>query len=162
MKLNLGCSDRHIEGYVSVDILPHPGPLGRGETAIYQSVDLNQWNWPWLDSSVDEILALDIFEHLTDRIHSINEAWRVLRDGGRLTLECPNAAKGSGQWQDPQHISAWCPNSLQYYEAGAPAREGFGEAYGIVARFRVLSVTERSYTERGEVWKFRAVLEAVK
>ena len=86
--------------------------------------------WPWADSSVEEVLALDVFEHIGDgyrlkktfawlpalspfenmrqvltdvelvpfngRIHCMNELHRVLKPGGRATIELPNAAKGVG------------------------------------------------------------------
>jgi predicted SAM-dependent methyltransferase len=125
--------------------------------------------WQFADSTVDEIYAADIFEHLPNRILTMNEAHRVLKPGGILRMECPDAAKGAGQWQDPTHVSPWTPNSLQYFEDGSPAHQRFSRAYGIVARFRVLEVTERVYTDfagrggvRCEVWKFSAKLEAVK
>ena len=148
---------------------------------------------------MDEIYAADIFEHIGDvanglaydfrgvapggagvavkrhwsgRVHVMNEAWRVLKPGGCLVMECPDAAKGAGQWQDPTHVSPWTPNALQYYTDGSPAHKRFAAAYGIAARFKVLSVTERLYSETaGElsgygvgcnVWKFTARLEAVK
>ena len=85
-------------------------------------------------------------------------------------MECPDAAKGAGHFQDPQHVSPWTPNALQYYTDGSPAHKRFAAAYGITARFKVLDVTERKYEElaggasgvRCEVYKFTAVLEAVK
>ena len=113
-----------------------------------------------------------VVRHWSGRIHVMNEAWRVLKPGGILTMECPDAAKGAGQWQDPTHVSPWTPNALQYYTDGSPAHKRFAAAYGIAARFEVLSVTERLYSETaGElsgygvgcnVWKFTARLEAVK
>jgi hypothetical protein len=101
------------------------------------------------------------------RIHFANESWRVLQPGGRLTMECPDAAKGAGQWQDPTHVTAWTPNGLQYFVDGSGAHTRFAAAYGITARFKLLSCTERQYWElagsvRCEVWKFTAVLEAIK
>ena len=84
----------------------------------------------------------------------------------RETPECQAWSKGAGQWQDPTHISAWCPNSLGYYEDGHACRERFGAACGIVARFKVISCVERDYQyphqDRERVWKFAAILEAVK
>ena len=169
MRLNLGCSDALLGGdWTNVDIVP----------PCDQVADLSL-PWPWADSSVEEIRAFDIFEHIGDdhtpchplalksrhwsgRIHVMNEAHRVLIPGGRLVMECPDAAMGCGHFQDPQHVSPWTPNALQYYEYGAPARVRFGVAYGITAEFKVLNVTRHHYTERGEVWKFCATLEAVK
>jgi predicted SAM-dependent methyltransferase len=175
-RLNLGCSDRLMEGYENVDIAPVSDAVRR--------VDLNL-PWPWEDSSIDEINAADIFEHIVDnrdqsieeairyprhwsgRIHVMNESWRVLKPGGILRMECPDAAKGCGQWQDPTHVTPWTPNGLQYFQAGSMAWARFHEAYGIVARFNVLECKETQYIEYAGsvlcvVWKFRAVLEAVK
>lgn len=67
MKLNLGAADRRIEGFISVDIAPPAD----------QIVDLSgQWTWP--DSSVDEVLALDVCEHIGDCDHVNNACSRCL------------------------------------------------------------------------------------
>lgn len=90
MKLNLGSCGRDIPGFVSVDICP-PAEI---------IADLSK-RWPWPDSSVDEVLALDIFEHLPSKLHTMNELWRVLKPGGKATIEVPCAAHGTGAFQDP-------------------------------------------------------------
>jgi hypothetical protein len=53
IKLNLGASDDRKEGFVSVDIAPPADVIA----------DLRH-EWPWETSSVDEIYAKDIAEHL--------------------------------------------------------------------------------------------------
>lgn len=148
MKLNLGCCDRHMAGFVNVDCCPPAD----------QIADLTQ-EWPWLDSSVDLIRADDVFEHLPDKRHTMNEAWRVLKPGGRLEMIVPTT-DGRGAWQDPTHKSWWTPNDLFYYTAGDPHRERFGAHYDVKARFRVISKHHDKYPD--EVWKLHAVLEAVK
>lgn len=173
MKLNLGCStDLRGGDWVNVDIMAPDLPDAATQ---FQRADLTR-SWPWPDSSVDEIYAADIFEHLPDRIHTMNEAHRVLKPGGVLDMECPDAAKGAGAFQDPQHVSFWTPNALQYYTDGSPAHKRFAAAYGITARFAICGVTERAYRELAagwhsprdihdvlcDVWKFNAVLKAVK
>lgn len=147
MKLNLGCSDRHFAGYVNVDRCPPADQIADLSAA-----------WPWGDSSVEEICAFDIIEHLPDKIHTMNEAWRVLVPGGRFDIDIPTT-DGPGAWQDPTHVSYWNRNSFLYYTAGDPHRERFGDAYGVVARFRVVS---ESLTRPGVVAKLRIILEAVK
>jgi predicted SAM-dependent methyltransferase len=152
MKLNLGCSDRTMPGFIGVDIAPPADVVA----------DLTQL-WPWPDSSVDEVRAHDIFEHLPDRIHTMNQLWRVLKPGATATIEVPSASKGAGFAQDPTHVSPWCMNSFQYYQHGSFAQQRLAKAYGIRASFRVVSLTEREYQDVHEpVWKITAVLEAVK
>lgn len=152
MKLNLGCADRVLPGFIGVDIAPPADVV----------TDLRA-RWPWPDSSVEEVFAADVFEHLPDRIHTMNELWRVLRPGARAIVEVPSAAKGAGFAQDPTHVSAWCMNSFQYFRAQSFAHHRLARAYGIKAAFRVIELKESRYQdEHEEVWKIRAVLEAVK
>lgn len=152
MRLNLGANDRRIEGFVSVDIC---------EPAD-QIADLSQ-PWPWDDSSVDEVKAFDVIEHLPDRILTMNELHRVLRPGARAEIVVPSATKGAGFAQDPTHKSQWTLNSFQYFEAGSFAHKRLSRAYGITAAFRVVELGESRYRDVHEdVWKIRVVLEAVK
>lgn len=141
-----------MPGFRSVDKVPPADEIA----------DLEQC-WPWATSSVDEVVAHDIFEHLPDRIHTMNELWRVLRPGGKATIEVPSASKGAGFAQDPTHKTAWCMNSFQYFQDGSFAVHRLAKAYGILARFRVLSLTEREVKDVHEpVWKITAILEAMK
>lgn len=153
MRLNLGSCNRNIPGFLSVDIAPPADVIA----------DLSQ-PWPWPDDSVDEVKALQVFEHLPDSIHTMNELWRVCRNGARVEIEVPSASHGAGAFQDPTHKSFWTMNSFQYFEAGAPARERFGKHYGIDARFKVVSLNERKGRgeTREDAFIVCARLEAVK
>lgn len=191
MRLNLGCADTRIPGFLGVDIAPGP--------EVDQVADLEA-PWPWPESSVEEIVARDVCEHIGDcghasdsrwrcrvcgpalltaipnpymlplrhslgRIHFMNELWRVLIPGGRATIETPNAARGVGFWQDCTHKTGWCLSSFKYFEAGAFAHTRLAKSYGITAAFRVVSL--REYETSGEdsrerAWKIEACLESVK
>ena len=158
MKLNLGSSDRHVAGYISVD--KHRPVMPDG--IEFQSADLDLI-WPWDDSSVDEVIAYDIFEHLSDRIWTMNELYRVLKPGATAIIEVPNASKGAGFFQDPTHVSPWCMNSFQYFQVGSFAHQRLAQSYGITARFSIRSIGETSWQDAYEMtWKIRAELMAVK
>lgn len=126
MRLNLSHLGTPVLGFATISLLPVPGA---------EVVDLRR-PWPWDDNSVDHVRACDLLEHLPDKIFTMNELWRVLRDGGTAEIIVPTT-DGAGAFQDPAHVSFWNRRSFLYYEAGNPYRERFAERYGITARFRV-------------------------
>lgn len=148
MKLNLGCCDRHMAGYVNVD-LHQPADV---------IADLGE-RWPWEDSTASEVLAYDIIEHLPDKVHTMNELWRVLEPDGVARIEVPTT-DGRGAWCDPTHISYWNRESFSYYEDGNMCRERFNGRYGVEARFKILQAVETNHP--GHVAKLEIHLRAVK
>jgi SAM-dependent methyltransferase len=155
LRLNLGANDRRVEGFASVDIVPPADFIA----------DLTK-PWPWETSSVDEVVAYDVFEHLPDKRHTLNELWRVLKPGARATIQVPDASEGDGAFCDPTHISYWTRSSFEYVVVGIPERERFrnSEYYGVKADFRLVSM-RRDRHERafgGYVMEIVAVLGAVK
>jgi hypothetical protein len=148
LRLNLGCSDRLEPGFENVDMCQ---PCDR-------VVDL-RGAWPWETGSVSEIRAWDIIEHLPDRIHTMNEAFRVLKPGGRLDIIVPTT-DGRGAFQDPTHVSFWNRNSFFYFEAGNPHLTRFEKAYGMQCAYRVVS-SDGTVKYPDGVTKLHIVLEAV-
>ncbi len=177
MKLNLGSCDRAFPGFLSVDLCPPADIIA----------DLSKL-WPWEDSSVEEVRAHDVFEHIGDcghlitlcdrctddprdtkfrhwsgRIHVMNELHRVLKPGARATVEVPSAAHGGGFACDPTHVTPWCLSSFAYFELGHAAHTRFAKSYGITAAFKVLALSESpDPSHREPVWKVTAILECVK
>lgn len=153
LKLNLGAGDKGLSGFLSVDRVPPADVI----------CDLRE-RWPWGDSEVDEVHAAHIFEHLPDRIHTMNELHRILRPGGQATIIVPSAAKGEGFAQDPTHVSQWCVNSFLYYWEHAPHWKGLHRRYDITARFRLTQ--KPTEFEETHIWNkvtiVTAILEAVK
>jgi len=155
MKLNLGCSDRFRPGYLNVDKFRPHGVVNGDE---FRQVDLVKL-WPWPDSSIEEVVADDIIEHLPDKILTMNEIHRVLVPGGKAHIFVPTT-DGRGAWQDPTHVSYWNRNSFFYFTKGVAEYERFHEAYGIIGCFRVTFETMHEYP--GQVSKLNISLEAVK
>lgn len=129
LKLNLGCCDACLSGFVNVDLVSGPG--------VDQAADLRD-AWPWDENSVEHVRAWDIIEHLPDKIHTMNEIYRVLSPGGSAEIVVPTT-DGPGAFQDPTHVSFWNRRSFLYYEAGNPYRERFARSYGVRAKFKVAS-----------------------
>ena len=148
MKLNLGSCSRDFPGFTSVDIAPPADVIA----------DLRE-PWPWAESSIEEIRAWDVIEHLPDKIHTMNEAFRVLVPGGLFDIEVPTT-DGRGAWQDPDHKSYWNRNSFMYFEAGNAHLTRFAPANGVLCAFKIRQSVETLYPD--QVWKLRIILEAVK
>lgn len=154
MKLNLGAADRAVAGFRSVDICPPADEIA----------DLTL-TWPWPDSSVDEVLAFDVFEHLPDKRHTMNELYRVLKPGGIATIGVPDATDGDGGHCDPTHVSYWTGSDFEYYEKDNFARERFRNSpyYGVKADFLVLSFEKVRHPRlRGYSVEIKVKLQAVK
>lgn len=98
-KLNLGCGDKILPGYINVDVAPNPltktklfthesANLGRRPDVICDLANLK----PFENESVDEILAVHVVEHFWrwEVVGVLREWARVLKPGGTMILECPN------------------------------------------------------------------------
>lgn len=86
MKLNLGCGDKLLPGYINVDAAT--SRAGKTPDLIADLRDLKKLK----TAIADEILAIHVIEHFYYwEVVSLLEGWRrVLKPGGKLILECPN------------------------------------------------------------------------
>lgn len=138
LKLNLGCGDKILDGYVNVDVVE--ARAGKRPDVICDLHDLA----PFDDASVDEILSVHVVEHFWRwEVADVMREWvRVLKPGGRMIVECPNILSacqtflkdpreyarddqrgqqtmwvfyGDPKWKDPLMIHRWgyTPESLQ-------------------------------------------------
>jgi hypothetical protein len=86
LKLDLGCGQNKKEGFIGADIINFDGKVD-------VVCDLTK-TWPWENESVEEAHCSHFIEHLesNDRIHFVNELYRVLIPGGKCTIITPHWA----------------------------------------------------------------------
>jgi len=84
IKLDFGCGMRKLEGFIGVDIKKFDG--------VDIVMNAGKDKWPWKDNTVEAIHGSHFIEHLTEeeRIHFVNEAYRVLKPQGTLHLISPH------------------------------------------------------------------------
>jgi SAM-dependent methyltransferase len=148
LRLNLGCGDKILPGYVNVDVVE--ARAGMRPDVICDLHDLA----PFDDASADEILSVHVVEHFWRwEVREVIREWaRVLKPGGRMVVECPNIRSacetflqdperfsredqegqrtmwvfyGDPKWKDPLMIHRWgyTPESLKALLAEAGLRE---------------------------------------
>lgn len=123
MKLNLGCGQKHLDGYVNCDML---GTVGADKV-----FDLDTPPYPFDESSVDEILLDNVLEHLGDVVRVMEELHRILKVGGKLTVLVPYA-KSDWAFHDPTHRHFFTEKSMDYFSSG------FGYNFYSKAQFQVV------------------------
>ena len=81
MKLNLGCGDLILPGYVNIDLYDTRAPVKDDLRAL-----------KYEDGTVDEILSSHVIEHFDymEAFVILKEWHRVLKVGGILDIETPN------------------------------------------------------------------------
>jgi acetyltransferase-like isoleucine patch superfamily enzyme/SAM-dependent methyltransferase len=150
IKLDLGCGPRKAPGYIGVDIYPASG--------VDIVADLTQ-RFPFDDNSADEVRAHDTIEHLPDRIHTMNEIWRICKPDAIVDLFVPST-DGRGAFQDPTHISFWNLNSFQYFTVENPPYLDLCRQYGFKGAFSLVEL--KQYESPEQVIHVHAVLKVVK
>jgi SAM-dependent methyltransferase len=102
VKLNLGCGDKILAGYVNVDVAP--SRAGKKPDVI---CDLHRLEG-FADGTAEEILAVHVVEHFWrwEIVDVLREWARVLEPGGAMVLECPNLLSACQQFlADPETFS---------------------------------------------------------
>ena len=104
--LNLGCGNDYIDGAVNVDM--------NEDVKCDMVLDIENDKFPWINGTVDQIIAKHVVEHIWKRDQFMNKCWEVLKCGGTMYIETPTAGTVA-YWKDPTHVSGWIEQTFKYY-----------------------------------------------
>jgi SAM-dependent methyltransferase len=103
-----------MPGWINCDV--HPAPN------VDAAFDVEK-TWPFASSTVSDIYASHLLEHLADYGAFFGEAWRVLQPNGTLTLRVPYGGHKAAWW-DLTHVRPW------FAESFCALQPGYSEAIG--------------------------------
>ncbi len=112
MKLNIGCGNKKIDGYIGVDKF-------QCDAADY-ICDIENDRLPFEDSSVNGIILDNVIEHFYDISKVINELVRVSEKGTVIKIITPHFSSLSS-WIDPTHIHHLSYFSFDHFEKDSVA-----------------------------------------
>ena len=105
VKLNLGCGNTHLQGYVNCDKSKEVNPD--------KVVDLER-KLPFKDNSIDEVIGNHILEHVFHFIPLMHELHRICKEGAILKFVVPFYAS-MGAFDDPTHVRFFSPFTFNYF-----------------------------------------------
>ena len=111
MKLNMGCGHNKAEGYLNVDIAPACSP-----DVVW---DLEEFPWPWNDSSIDEVVFNHSLEHLGENsrifLGMMKELYRICKPNAQIRIHVPHP-RHDNFINDPTHVRPITPSLLALFD----------------------------------------------
>lgn len=118
-KINLGSGKDYKIGFLNIDIKPNTNP----DIVLDISNEINfplvvnskfHGNVTLQENQFNEIVAIDVLEHVLNLELLMTNCLKLLNVGGKLIISVPYELS-YGAWQDPTHVRAFNQNSWIYY-----------------------------------------------
>lgn len=138
-RLNLGCGRDYREEWDNWDLSKDV----KSEAVL----DIGRDRFPANDEIYDEIWCAGVLEQISDNqafLYALNECHRVLKSGGTLTVQVPNARYEIAM-RDPFDRRYFLPGTFEYFQKGAKRYNQFGSVYGFKA-WNIISIKTRRFT----------------
>ena len=113
MKLNIGCGNDYLLGYINCDWTP--------KVKIDKLADLEK-PLKFKDNSVSEVIANHVLEHIKNFVPLMQELYRVCENGAILKIKTPFYSSW-GQYNDPTHVRFFTPFTFDYFKKGNYSHE---------------------------------------
>ena len=119
IRLDIGCGENKMEGFVGMDIRPMNG------VDIVQ--DLEKFPWSLPNDCVTVAVASHVVEHINPAggifLKFMDEVWRVLKPDAEFMIAAPYYSS-PGFAQDPTHCNMVSEITWEYFDPLAPVTKG--------------------------------------
>lgn len=115
IKLNLGCGNSKVDGFIGVDRHLRCSPD--------VCHDLEIIPYPFDDDSVEYIVMNHLYEHIGNAIGMMGELYRICKDGAIIEVTSPYYT-WQGAYSDPTHVRYVTKDSFIFYDATATKMDG--------------------------------------
>jgi len=137
-KLNVGCGNYKFEDFINLDLSSEFSP------DILSNIEKGL---PFKDNSFNEIFASHVIEHLSDTIFTMNEIYRVCKNGARVIIEVPYQSSDMA-FGDPTHKKIFNKESFKYYCSNCE-HYWIHNSYGIICDFSMVMQEFSYHTKYG-------------
>lgn len=104
-KLNIGCGNNILPGWINLDISALPG--------VDIVHDVEKLPFPFFDEQFDEILCQDILEHV-EYVPILRDIYRIMKKGGALAIRVPHFTS-KHNFIDPTHKKMFSINTFDFF-----------------------------------------------
>lgn len=164
IKIDIGCGVSKHRGTLGVDIVPLPG------VDVVADIDRGL---PFKDSTIDEIHMSHTLEHVDDFIATMEELYRICKDGALFYIRMPHGSSTFTTWIDPTHKRGFNLQTFTYFDPEVNhlsyySNARFKVAYAKIAMStlpaelngtrlprRMLSAVLESVANRSPAWRAR-------
>lgn len=115
-KLNIGCGNHILPGWVNLDISALPG--------VDVVHNIENLPLPFPDGKFEEVLCQDILEHV-DYIPVLREILRIMKKDGALTIRVPHFTS-KHNFMDPTHKKMFSINTFDFFVKGSSEQDSRG------------------------------------
>jgi SAM-dependent methyltransferase len=93
--LDIGCGEKKVKGAIGLDMIALPG--------VDIIHNLEHYPYPLKANAFDEIYCYHVLEHVSDMIKTMEEIYRVGKNGSKVFIRGPHCSCSSTVWIDPTH-----------------------------------------------------------
>jgi len=128
-RLNMGCGSDVRDGFVNLDVV--------GLEGVDVVHSLEQFPYPFADDAFDEIIAINVLEHMDDTVRTMEEIWRISAPGAKVTIRVPYW-NSMDSITDPTHKNFFNQHTFEFFDPSNKRCQK--RPYYTTSRFRIDTV----------------------